>query len=199
MHDGGLLFFFVVSLICKTTVRSAEIWSAVREWILSPARVSPRESNRQKSKVFPSTCSLWSSLTASLMHPKRCLSICLSHTERKISFRQKLLRFPTYFQKSARLVGSEPWSFFKISTSGVKSGSSGICFICFSLWSGRSHPLCLREASETNKLSSRPQNVLYSCLSPQRRSRRVHRKHLIYCAVWLWGREGASEWVVSLS
>lgn len=45
-------------------------------------------------------------------------------------------------------MGSEPWSCFKISTSGVKRSPLTSSAISFSLWSGLFHPLCLQQASE---------------------------------------------------
>lgn len=90
------------------------------------------------------------------------------------SFRQKAFRFSTSSQRSLMLMGSEPCSYFRIPTSGVKGSSSVFC-ICCSLWSGLFHPLCLQEASEqTGSPATLVTIKAFSLIC------------LFRCAVWLW-------------
>lgn len=114
---------------------------------------SPWESKDWKRQCFPS-CFLLSSLTTSLILLTFTISKLMSHCRRAkaqlfylyirlmlvsswflplkrslCSFRHKVFRFSTYSQKSLMQVGSEPWSCFKISTSGVKRSCSVICYL----------------------------------------------------------------------
>lgn len=63
-QQGRHYVWFFTSLICKTALRSVEIWFGVLEWILSPASV--RHGNEKPGKVecSPPPHFLWFSLTS---------------------------------------------------------------------------------------------------------------------------------------
>lgn len=73
-QQGRHYVWFFIGLICKTALRSVEIWFAVLEWILSPASVHRGNQKTGKVQCFP-PCSLWFSLTNSFSNTHKPFTI----------------------------------------------------------------------------------------------------------------------------